>query len=212
MQDISGQVLGVTGRQSKNGQHTMYDVAFSDGNKYTTFDQAMATKAQQLVGQPVTARVEVKQNGRYTNYNLEDVFPAGQAPPLAQPVAGVPVVGTPIPITPAGENGGGKKGFGENDIIRIAKLGAIGSAVDLVGNLLHGAGPEALDQALELVDKAAAAFYTKARSHEAPAAPAAVLGVEVPTTPAEVAAAVPGVEVGVGAVETPPAEAPSVQW
>lgn len=145
MQDIVGTILGVLGRQSKNGQHTMYDVQFSDGNKYTTFDPGLAQRAQTFVGQPnVTLRVEVVQNGKYTNYNLEDLAPAGQAlPPLAVPpaVAGsVPLATPPVgaALPPAIPMASGN-GLGPADIERIARSTAISAAATFLGHKYSGA-------------------------------------------------------------------------
>src|SRR5581483_3823961 len=149
--DINGQVLGVQGRTTRSGK-TLYDVAFSDGQKYTTFDTALATKAQQLFGQEVSARVEVKQNGNFTNYNLVDIAPLGALPPA--PI----VAGTPIGIGTVPQNGEGKK-FTEDDATRIAKQGALGQAANLVAGLFQGAGPEAFEQALELTIEAGRRLY-----------------------------------------------------
>jgi len=203
--DIQGQILGVTGRTSKSGQHQMFDVAFSDGNKYTTFDQGLANKASQYVNQQVTARVSVEQNGKYTNYNLVDFAPAGASlPAQAQPAAaGTPIQVAPQPVVIPQQQE--SKKFTEADATRITKLACLGSAVELVGQLVQGAGPEAVNEAMDLALAVSRKFYSEARSHEAPDAPG-------PSTPAEVAAVVPGVTVGVGAVEAPPAEAPSVEW
>ena len=96
---IQAQVLGVSSRQSRNGQHTMYDVQLSDGQKYTTFDPDLAQQAAQLQGQNVAANVSLEQNGRYLNRNLLAIGAPGTLPapvpqagavaiPAAQPVAG----------------------------------------------------------------------------------------------------------------------------
>jgi hypothetical protein len=97
---IQGTVLGVTSRQSKDGKYTMYDVAMSDGNKYTTFEGELAQQAAALQGQQVSANVEVKQNGRFTNFNLNGIGVAGS---LGAPAQTAPQVPVQLPgIQPAG--------------------------------------------------------------------------------------------------------------
>jgi hypothetical protein len=204
VQDIQAQVLGVSGRGTRTGK-TVYDVALSDGNKYSTFNPDVATKANNLVGQNVSARVEVKQNGQYTNYNLEDIAQVGQLAPLALPPGtplgapntggvGVPVAGPPIPI----QQGRGNDPERE---ARIVRQSSASTAFGLVGRLFEGAGPEAYEQAVEQAKKLAAEIAAWALG-----APQAA---QAPQTPQEVAAAVPGVQVGTENVQ--PAQAVP-QW
>lgn len=208
MAQIVAQILGVTGRTSRNGQHTMYDVALSDGNKYTTFDADLANRANALVGQTVSADVEVKQNNRngktYTNYDLNDLAPQGQL--ATQPIqAGTPIqVGngsTPaIPIAPPQNHDADRS-------VSILKQVSLKVAGGIVASLFQGAGPEAGQEAGDIAVSLAKQFYAALSGAEAEQA--------VPATPAEVAAAVPGVQVG---VQTEPvaaaagAEKPGVQW
>lgn len=222
--DITGQVLGVSGAPTRTNK-LMYSVAFSDGNSYTTFDAGMATKAQQLQGQTVSARVEQKpkQNGQGFYLNLIDIAGQGQLPPLAMPmqpglpIAGVPImgggaVGAPAPGIPiqAPASGGGGGNFPEPVVVRIVKLAVIDSAASLVGQLFQGAGPEAFEEAVNLTETLAKRLYEQARAHEAPAVPPAQVPVQAPQTPQEVAAAVPGVQVGTEGVQAPTTRGP--EW
>lgn len=160
MQEIVGQVLAVTGRTTRNGK-TAYDVAFSDGNTYTTFSPQLATKAQQLQGQAVSARVSVTQRGQYTNLNLEDIAPQGQLAPMAfpaQPGTAIPMPAAPtnvaappaaaapgIPIT----QGGGRQRDPEVEQ-RIVRQSSLATAFNFVGSLFEGVGPEGYEQAKEM--------------------------------------------------------------
>lgn len=202
MQDINGQVLEVTGRKSKNGQHDMYDVAFSDGNKYTTFDYDVAQKALGLKGQAVTARTEIKQNGKYTNFNLEDIAPQGQLGPLLTPNGG----GTALPIGSAHplQSTVIQPMSGAQPTIpfqqfesettkneRITRQNVLRTSFQFVGSLFQGAGPEALEEATEKALALARELYVIGL-HGGAEQPVQ----SVPATPEEVAAAVPGVQVG----------------
>jgi hypothetical protein len=213
LHEITGQVLGVQGRQSKNGQHTLYDVAFSDGNKYTTFEADLANTANALVGQQVSAHVDVKQNGKYTNYNLEAIAPQGQ---LAQPAlqAGTPVTfpvghqlvgsGTSsIPITPPQQSGG----WSEEKDQRITKLALLKLASCLVGSLFSGAGPEALEEAQAKTVALAKELYVQIFAGPVGATPATPAA-----TPAEVAASVPGVQVGAVSEQLAHDKKPRPEW
>lgn len=57
------------------GPWTLSIFRASDGREYTTLDGALASKASALVGQPVRLSYTLRQNGKYTNYNLADVQP-----------------------------------------------------------------------------------------------------------------------------------------
>lgn len=212
MQDVPGSVLGVTGRQTRNGR-TVYEVAFSDGNKYSTFDPNLATKAQQLQGQAVSARVEITQNGQYTNFNLKDIAPQGQLPAMAMPApAGmaIPIAGVApaagIPMQQPAQQGGGK-GFTEDDKVRITKLAVLATAFDFVGNLLSGAGPDGLEEGVDLAETLAKRLYEQARAHEV-AQPAA----QTPQAVAEQVNAVAPGAVAVGEPEQPPAAGSRIPW
>lgn len=148
-QDIVGQVLSVSGRPTKSNR-TIYDIAFSDGNKWTTFDGEVAQKANALVGQTVSARVEVSQKGQYTNYNILDIAPQGQLPPAAFPAPSGTAVPLPVPATPTAAIPI-VQGDPEKDA-RIAKGVAVKVAAQVVAGLFAGAGPEATQEALDTFD------------------------------------------------------------
>jgi len=128
--DIQGTVLNVAGRQTKTGK-TIFEVSFSDGKVYTTFDNLLATQAQQFQGQPVQANVEVSQNGQYTNYNLKAIrAAAGGFPAPANQAA------QPISIAPAAPQG-------EDPLERSARIvrqSSMATAFNFVGHVLSGSG------------------------------------------------------------------------
>lgn len=172
-QDIVGQVLSVQGRPINSGK-TIYEIAFGDGNTYVTFKGQLAEKANALKGQQASARVTVKQKGDFTNYYLDDIAPQGSLAPIAMPVAGGTAItmhqnaSVPqgIPMAAAGDP--------EKDA-RIAKAVAVKAAVEFVGALFQGAGPEALSEALEAFDKTGQHIYgvltgTQAEAQVVPAA------------------------------------------
>lgn len=207
MQEIVGQVLGVTGRTTRNGK-TAYDVAFSDGNTYTTFLPQLATKAQQLQGQAASARVSVTQRGQYTNLNLEDIAPQGQLAPQAFPMQ--PGAAIPMPVPGQGQPGvvpqaqgsaipiqtqqGGRRDPAVEQ--RIVRQNVLGTAFEFVGDLFQGTGPEGLGEAKEIALGLArelfhiAYFGTAMQDGAVPQAEAPVVPAE--QTPAAVADAVNG--------------------
>jgi len=201
MYEVSAQVLSVSGKNTSKG--TVYEVAMSDGVKYQTWDAGIAQKAQGLQGQVVAARVEQKINGKWTNYYLEDIGLPGTLPPLAQPLAATPapvVAGPggnvgPAPVVPIPMQAPVDHEAKDN---RIVRENVIRTAFTFVASLYTGAGPEALDEAEREALKLAATLYGKVYGTGG-AQPAP----EIPTTPAEVAAVVPGVEVGTANVEQP---------
>jgi hypothetical protein len=203
---ITTQLLAVVGRNTKTGT-PVWDAQVADqsvnGGKFSTFDPNMAGKASQFVNQMVTLTYEVKQNGRWTNYDLVDVAPAGAMP--AQAAAQPQQQYTPPPVTQQASSGGGA--YTPEVVTRITKLATLEIAGEIVSALVAAGGLE-LDAAGDAVESLAKRFYTMARSHEA--APA------VAATPAAVAeavnAAVPDA-VTVGAQPTPqePAEG-DVAW
>src|SRR5678816_165052 len=88
MYEAQFQLLSCTGKGTSKG--TVYEIAGSDGIKYTTWDANIAAKASGLQGQVVAARVEQKQNGKFTNYVLHDVGLPGSLAPVGAPVAVIP--------------------------------------------------------------------------------------------------------------------------
>lgn len=192
MYEIETTILGVLGSPTRNGG-TKYDVQLADGNSYSTFDGTLAGRAQSLIQQPVRARVsqKPKRDGNGFFLNLEDVAASGQPmqpmqvpnAPATQIPAGTPV-GQPsnIPMAPPPESQ-------EVKTKRITFLSAVASASQLVGSVYAGAGPEALDEAIDNTKALAQIIFNAAlQSQGAPRA--------MPVTPEAVAAAVPGVEVG----------------
>jgi hypothetical protein len=186
--EITSQVIGVQGRQTKAGV-TWYDVAFADGNTYSTKDGVLAGKAQGFVGQNVSAQVETQQNGKYTNKYLNDIAPAGQLPATSTPqngagsvpIANIHPTNPPIPVAPAGS------GMDPAREAKIVKQSLLSTSLNFVGQLYSGAGPEAQAEALGAGLTIAKALYAEVMGGQAPA-PA--------PTPQAVAAAVPGVQVG----------------
>lgn len=159
MQDIAGQVLGVTGSPTRNGG-TKYDVAFSDGNSYSTFDGQLAQKASGLVGQAVSARTESKpsRDGQRLFHNLVDIAPQGQLAPGAMPLGGqiiTPSIGAGSNVQPEAPQFTGNIQMvspAQKDA-NIAKAVAVKAATQIVSSLFQGAGPEATAEALEKLDE-----------------------------------------------------------
>jgi hypothetical protein len=215
-QEIESSILGMIARVVQGGGaagKTVYDVQCGDGVVRQIWSPEVAEGVKQYVnpagtGPVIPLRVRSKQNGQYVNQSI-----VAFAKPGEQLAAYVPK---------AGGYGGRGGGMSPEDKTRITKLGAIGSATQLVGSLLQGAGPEAFDEALALVDKAAQHIYKAARSHETTPAPVQTQmspqggvvgsGPILPTasTPQEVAAQVPGVQVG-APVAAPPQPAATPQ-
>jgi hypothetical protein len=137
----------------------------------------------------------------------------------AQPLGAPAPLASAPPILPSA----GKPGdnYPPEVTTRITKLACLDHATSLVGGLLAGAGPEAFEEAVTLVETAAKQFYQQARAHEdVSGGQVADQGQIVPsaTTPAEVAAQLPPGTVQVGApaaaeAQDAAAEAPDViQW
>jgi len=102
---------------------TIYDVNLSDGNTYTTFDTKLWAKVAPLVGQAVSARVAVKQNGNYTNFYLNDIAPQGQLAATSAPVA------TPAPLPQAApQPARAQGGMSAEDKARVTWLSCLSSA------------------------------------------------------------------------------------
>jgi len=134
--DIQGTVLNVAGRSTKTGK-TVYDISFSDGVVYSTFDNALATQAQGLQGQPVVINGEVRQNGQYTNHNLIAIRAAAGglvAGPGASP--SLPLGASIIPIAPATQG----RGRDPEVEARIVRQSSMATAFNFVGHVLSGSG------------------------------------------------------------------------
>lgn len=226
--DAQVQVAGqITSKPTANGG-TKFDVPLSNGMKASTFDAALATKVSQLGATVFTARLESKPNPRGGNpfINLLAAAGPGEALPPELPAAGTPLgapaatpfvpgvpvaapaaFGAPTPIVPAETS---KGGFQPEDKTRITKLAAIGTAYAFVGQLLRGAGAEALEEATKLADGLARKVYTDARSHEPGSVPAPETQIAVAAFVAEQAGA-PVVQVGAEGI-APAAEAAALPW
>lgn len=208
-------IVQVRVQTTSNGRQK-YDVDCGDGVTRTVWESNIANALNAFAGtnQQVTIRWSEKQNGQYTNRTIHAFAPPGQALPADTGQGG-------------GQGGGFKRGGGmsEDDKTRISKMGAQGSAAVIIGSLFQGAGPEALDEALEKFDKLVVKLYKSARSHEKPGTQVlqtgqqgqvlpqggvvqqeAAQGQVLPqvgqpvTTPQEVAQAVPGVQVGTDSI------------
>jgi hypothetical protein len=172
--DIIGQVLSVSGRPLNNGS-TIYDIAFSDGVKYTTFDGEVAQKTNALVGQQVSASVTSKQKGQYMNHYWNDVAPQGQLTSDAAPLPPVVLpIADPVPIIPMQQYSGGMAPERE---AKIVKQSVFSTAFNFVGQLFQGAGPEAKDEAVEMALEIARTLYNRVQGGVEPA-PEPVLLVE----------------------------------
>lgn len=234
--DAQVQILQVSVRNTRTGKQ-VYDVACSDGKKRQVWEPGLATQLNSYAGtgQVVTIRFDVKQNGQYVNESIQAFAPPGQTLPpdgnmqpalmpgaplpnvAAAPLAAVPLGGNVAPIQAAPQ--GGSDRFPPEVTTRITKLASYEYAATVVGGLFAGAGPEAEQQAVEVLDRIAKHVYEHSRSHENTAPTQAPQGMIVPTatTPGEVAAQLPpgAVQVGapVAAAQDAAAEAPDViQW
>jgi len=136
--EISGTVLSATPRVTGNGK-TIYDINFSDGNTYTTFDAKIWAKVQAVGQQPASARVSVKQNGNYTNFYLNDIAPQGQLAATSAPVA------TAAPQVVRPQNGG----MSPEREQKIVKQSSFSTAFNFIGALYQGAGESELEQAID---------------------------------------------------------------
>lgn len=158
-QDIQVTVLSATPRVV--GTKTIYDIALSDGNTYSTFDAAIFAKATSLVNQPASARVKVGPNPKkpqYTNYYLNDIAPQGQLPPpgvtptvIGQPQAAAAVAA--VQKAPSTFNGG----MTPEREQKIVKQSSFSTAFNFVGHILSGSGD--IEAAKEKAHKLAAELY-----------------------------------------------------
>ena len=151
MYEISAQVLSVVGGPAGSSGKTKYEVAMSDGQKYVTFNGPLAAKADSLKGQVVAARVDVKQNGQYTNYYLNDIGLPGTLAALANPTQVASVPAQTLAAIPFVKD---ERVPDKERQKLIVRQNVLGTAFDFVAALYNGAGPEALeearDQALDL--------------------------------------------------------------
>lgn len=62
---------------TSRGPSVVYNIKGGDGRSYSTFKADLGQKAAALRGQAATLGYTEKQNGKYTNYYLDSVEPAG---------------------------------------------------------------------------------------------------------------------------------------
>jgi hypothetical protein len=159
--DSSGQVLAVIGRNVNvtkgphPGPRTVYDVQFSDGHTWATWDAALATKAMQIKegGLDADLRGEVVQNGEYTNYKLKDIAPSGGLPPdgltgvTSAPLttSGLPTNGGAPPIPIVASQGG----MSPERESKIVKQSCLSTAFNFVATLYQGSEDTRLNDAIK---------------------------------------------------------------
>lgn len=209
---VSGQVHTVQGGTTRSNK-TKYDVALTGSDQFgqafsqnvTAWEGALASQAQALIGQQVQARVKVKINGQYTNYNLDSIAAAGSLPPSATPAPPATPVPAPAPAPSGPYHAPVPLAPPISDQERqklIVRQNVLGTAFGFVGRLYEGAGPEALEAAKEQAVTLAGELYAKVFSANAQPAPASAPAPQ-PATPQAVAeqvngAAESGVAVTVG--------------
>jgi hypothetical protein len=207
-------IVQVRVQTTSNGRQK-FDVDCTDGVTRTVWEANLANALNAFAGtnQQVTIRWSEKQNGQYTNRTIHAFAPPGQALPADNGQGGSQQGGGGF----RGGGGGGFRGMSEEDKTRISKMGAQGAAATIIAALFTGAGPEAYNEATELHDKLTLKLYKSARSHEKQGTQAVQTGAQgqvlpqagtpvdpsllqqqaATVTPQDVAAAVPGVQVGV---------------
>lgn len=190
MPEYTGQVLGVSSKTVGQNGNTQYTIAFSNGNSYSTFNYEIAQKANIAAASGtavklVTALKPKKQGGGFwenaDNVLAPDAFTGGDSSIDTTQGASVP----PIPVeAPQNGNGGasGASKFREPEQIARQEALAVAFAYASQADMLS-------DEAFGLAE----AIYNAAYYGFNPG-PAG----QAVKTPEEIAAAVPGVQVGVG--------------
>ncbi len=210
--DISTTILSVQSKPTQTGK-MIYKVMCGDGVERTVWEAPLANALNSYAnsGQAVVidAVSAPSRDGRFTNHTIKGLGGAApsvdglqpQALSITQPLPTVGQIATAL-APPAIQPYVPKDNMPADTTTRITKMGCLGYASTLVGQLLQGAGPEALDQAVEMTIETCKKLYTVARSHEAGREPLVKEQdtngqiVPVAVTPADVAAQVPGVTVG----------------
>ena len=212
--DLQVGIIQVAVVNTQSGRQR-FDVSCSDGQVRGIWDAALANAINAYAGgaTQVTIRETTKpgRNGQVYR-NIVAFAPPGQALPPEQPGGGNGGGG-------GFNRGGGKGQYPPEVTTRITKLAAYEYATTLVGALFSGAGPEAYAEAMALTDECAKHIYVEARSHEKKGEqqdgatilqPGAQVGQPVQqqgqvlgqqATPQQIAAAVPGVQVGTQALQ-----------
>lgn len=60
-------------RNTRNGGKNVYDLHASDGNRYSTWDENLGERLLVSRSEPATIYYTERQNGQYTNYDLQSV-------------------------------------------------------------------------------------------------------------------------------------------
>ena len=194
--DISGQVLSVVGRNvnvtkgPRPGAKVIYDVAFSDGNTWTTWTASVATEAMKLKesGAQADLRGEVTVNGEFTNYKLLEIAPTGQLAAAAVetilPVgSAIPLNGAPGPVIPIAPPSPG--GMNPERESKIVKQSCLSTAFNFVGLLFQGTGEETspidkVGTAFDLAKKLYAEVYGQQNVAQSPTEVAAQVNQVIP--------------------------------
>lgn len=211
MAEANGTVLagGVTGEVIPDGR-TVYRIAINFDHpihekyegKVSTMKVSLANLAQSLAGQRVSVEYNVVQNTKrpeYWNFYLENIAPEGQLQSGA--AGGIPIV---QPSSSGGRKGGGGtwKPRDPEETKSIVKQNVLGTAFGFVGKFYEGLGPDQLEEAEAKAFDLAQRLFEIAKPKQGAPAPAEPVAPQ-PTTPAEVAQQVPGVQVGVPVEQTP---------
>ena len=215
MPDITAQVVNITSEVTRNGRQK-YNVSLSTGQTYALWDpKLMQALSGFILQQPVQLRIRQKpsNDGQRMWEDITHFAPQGQTLPpdggtqgyVQQPQLNYGGAQPVQPTQPFVPQPAPKTGFDNPDVLqRVVKLNSMEIAATVVAGLLHGAGPEALNQAIDMVEAAGRRIYTVAREHEGgPGAPPSYQvnpqgGVTsaMPPTPSEIAQSVPGVTLG----------------
>ena len=207
IQDFPGvQVVSVMQKPTRSGR-TMYEVTLSNGMTPSAFDAALATKAHQLVGQAVTARVEQTDKGYL---NLKDIgagtlgAPGGAVPFGGQQQA-VPFGGGQVAQQPAQGFATGIPMAKDEKEPRIIRGNSLNAASALFGGIYTGQPDVEDDFLLTRVLRFAGAFehFIKTGSNIAQAAQQAAVMTVPEATPEAVAQAVNAVAPGTVQVGAP---------
>lgn len=128
-------ILSVEGRNvnTSRGPGIAYDIKASDGNKYGTFNGALAQQASaaQTAGATVVLSHEVNVRNGYTNFDLKEILASNGA---VSTQAAAPVAAPPIPVAPASVVSPDAKDA------KITRLAAHKTAATLIAGLYAGGG------------------------------------------------------------------------
>lgn len=222
IQDFPGvQVVSVMQKPTRSGR-MMYEVTLSNGMTPSAFDAALATKAHQLTGQPVTARIEQTDKGYF---NLKDIGAGALGGGAAAAPFGAPAAapfGSPAaaPAQGFGQQGVGPQFPDANALkeARIIRGNGVNAGATLFAGVYTGQPEVEDDYLLTRILRFAGAFehFIKTGQNIATAAQSAAALTVPEATPAAVADAVnavaPGaVQVGAPVEQAAPVEAPAAE-